>query len=79
MTQRPTACVSPDRMRWSAAGNDHARLRQRHRHRNTRDSDAVRGASIRETAVTVLPGQRDMRTPRRSKPTNTISAPVQSP
>ena len=79
MSQRLPACVSPDRKCWSAAGNDHARLRQRHRHRNTRDSDAMRGASTRETAVTALPGQSDIGTPRRSKPTIVISAPVQSP
>jgi len=79
MSQRPTAFVSPDRKRWSVAGNDHARLRQSHRHRNTRNSDAMRGASNRETAVATMHGQKELRSSLSGGPTVRTSAPVQSP
>jgi len=79
MSQRPTAFVSPDRKRWSAAGNDHVRLRQRHRPRNTRDSDAMRGASNRETTVAAMHGRKDLVSSLSGGPTVCTSAPVQSP
>ena len=79
MSQRLPDCLKADRTRWSSAGNGDARPRPRNRYGYTRDIKVMRGASIRETAVTALPGQRDMEASRRAKPTVGTSARAQSP
>jgi len=79
MSKRLPSRVSSDRKRWPSAGNDHARLRQRHRHRYTRDSDAMRGASNRETTVAAVYGQMDLGSSLSGGPTVRTNAPVQSP